>query len=47
MLSGVPKLTTSKLRKLPANRRRPDRMYGGQLCHLCVKDLLKLEIRGT
>jgi large subunit ribosomal protein L34e len=46
-LSGVPRLVPSKIRKLPANQRRVERMYGGQLCHGCLRDLLKQAIRGN
>lgn len=45
ILSGVPRLTSSKLRKLPASQRRVERMYGGQLCHTCIRDLLKQAVR--
>jgi len=47
MLSGVPRLTSSKLRKLSASQRRVERMYGGQLCHSCIRDLLKQAVRSS
>ncbi|MFQ6080991.1 MAG: 50S ribosomal protein L34e, partial [Candidatus Bathyarchaeia archaeon] len=44
---SVPRLTPSKLHKLPASQRRLERMYGGQLCHNCLRDLLKKATRGV
>ncbi|MGQ9460702.1 MAG: 50S ribosomal protein L34e [Candidatus Bathyarchaeaceae archaeon] len=44
-LSGLPRSTSSKLRKLPASQRKLERMYGGQLCHSCLQDLLKQATR--
>jgi len=41
VLSGLPRLIPSKLHRLPASQRRLKRMYGGQLCHGCLQDLLK------
>lgn len=46
-LSGIPRLIPSELRKLPASQRRIKRMYGGQLCHECLRDLLKQTVRST
>ena len=46
-LSAIPRLIPSKLRKLPANQRRIERIYGGQLCHGCLRDLLKQKVRST
>lgn len=45
VLSGVPRLSPSKLRKLSASQRKVERMYGGQLCHNCLRDLLKQAVR--
>ena len=45
MLLGVPRLASSKLRKLSASQRRVERMYGGRLCHSCIRDLLKQAVR--
>lgn len=44
-LSGIPHAVPSKLRKLPASRKKIERMYGGQLCHNCLQDLLKQAVR--
>ena len=44
-LSGLPRSVSSKLHKLPASQRRPERMYGGQLCHSCLQDLLRQAAR--
>ena len=37
-LNGVPKKTTSEIRKLPKTKKRPERPYGGNLCHACLKE---------
>jgi large subunit ribosomal protein L34e len=47
MLLGVRRVTSSKLRKLSASQRRVERMYGGQLCHSCIRDLLKQAVRSS
>lgn len=39
-LLGVPNLLTYKLRGLPKTQRRPERPYGGYLCHSCLKKKL-------
>jgi len=46
-LSGMSRSTPSELGKLTASKRRLERMYGGQLCHNCVKELLKQAVRST
>ncbi|MDH5438630.1 MAG: 50S ribosomal protein L34e [Candidatus Bathyarchaeota archaeon] len=46
-LSGVPHSTPSELRKLTASQRRLERVYGGQLCHNCVRELLKQAVRSA
>ena len=43
-LAGVPRLRSSKLRKLPKTAKRPERPYGGYLCHRCLTRLLKASI---
>ena len=45
VLSGIPGLAQSKKGKLTASQKRTQRMYGGQLCHLCLRDLLKHTVR--
>jgi len=45
VLSGVPRLTPFKMGKLTASQKRIQRIYGGQLCHVCLQDLLKHEVR--
>ena len=45
VLSGVPRLAQSKMGKLTASQKRIQRMYGGQLCHVCLQDLLKHAVR--
>ncbi|RUM47877.1 MAG: 50S ribosomal protein L34e [Hyperthermus sp.] len=44
-LNGVPRLRPSALRKLPLTKKRPERMYGGVLCAVCLEKLLKKSIR--
>lgn len=46
VLPSVPVLISSKLRSLPASERRLQRMYGGQLCHICLQEALKQAVRG-
>jgi len=45
-LGGVPRQGPARLRGPPASQRRPERMYGGQLCPTCLRDLLKRRARG-
>lgn len=46
-LSGVPHLIPSRIGKLSVSQRRVERMYGGQLCHDCLRDLLKQTVRSA
>jgi large subunit ribosomal protein L34e len=46
-LSGVPRLKPSRIRKLAGSTRRPERMYGGQMCPTCLRNLLKQATRNT
>ncbi|MHA1729072.1 MAG: 50S ribosomal protein L34e [Promethearchaeota archaeon] len=42
VLGGVPRLRPAKLRRLSKVSKRPERQYGGRVCHNCVKsELLK------
>ncbi|MEM2935909.1 MAG: 50S ribosomal protein L34e [Candidatus Bathyarchaeia archaeon] len=43
ILSGVSRLFPSRL---SASQRRPERIYGGQLCPNCLRNLLKFTARG-
>lgn len=45
VLAGVPRLTPSKTSKLTASQRRIQRIYGGNLCHICLQDMLKQAVR--
>jgi len=45
VLPSVPMLVPSKMRNLPASQRRLQRMYGGQLCHVCLQEALKQAVR--
>ncbi|MEM3641656.1 MAG: 50S ribosomal protein L34e [Candidatus Bathyarchaeia archaeon] len=40
-LNAVPRLSPSQMGKLNRTRRRIWRIYGGQLCHSCLKTALK------
>ncbi|MDH5690848.1 MAG: 50S ribosomal protein L34e [Candidatus Bathyarchaeota archaeon] len=44
-LAGLPRLEPSKLSKLPGNQRRVERMYSGNLCHGCLRILLRQAAR--
>jgi len=44
-LAGIPHLSTSEIRKLNRSKRRIWRIYGGQLCHNCLKKALKQAAR--
>ncbi|RLI47269.1 50S ribosomal protein L34e [Candidatus Bathyarchaeota archaeon] len=46
-LSGVPSSNPYQLRKLTASQKRLGRMYGGHLCHNCVRELLKQATRSA
>ena len=45
LLSGVPRLSPSEMRKLPKTQRRPERPYGGYLCSQCLQELTKQAAR--
>ncbi|MBS7616741.1 50S ribosomal protein L34e [Candidatus Bathyarchaeota archaeon] len=44
-LAGIPQLSLSKIRKFNRTKRRIQRMYGGQLCHNCLRTALKQAAR--
>ena len=44
-LHGVPRVTSSGMRKLPKSSRRPERPYGGSLCSECMRILLRKVVR--
>ena len=44
-LHGIPRCHPSELKKLTRSQRRVMRMYGGQLCANCLKELLKEAVR--
>jgi large subunit ribosomal protein L34e len=45
LLAGIPKLLPSETRKLNRTKRRISRIYGGQICHNCLKTALKKAVR--
>ncbi|MEM3783595.1 MAG: 50S ribosomal protein L34e [Candidatus Bathyarchaeia archaeon] len=44
-LTGIPSLPPSEMRTLNRTKRRISRIYGGQLCHNCLKTALKQAVR--
>ncbi|MFP3984825.1 MAG: 50S ribosomal protein L34e [Candidatus Bathyarchaeia archaeon] len=42
---AFPSRSTSNIHQLPKNQKRVSRMYGGRLCHSCLRDLLKQATR--
>jgi large subunit ribosomal protein L34e len=46
-LLGVPNKTLSELNRLSKSQKRPQRMFGGQLCHACLKESLKQAVRSA
>jgi len=47
VLFGVPRKHPSELTRLSASQKRPQRMFGGQLCHGCLKEALKQAVWST
>jgi large subunit ribosomal protein L34e len=47
LLPSIPRMTPSKLRSLTASKKRLQRMYGGQLCHICLQEALKQAARSN
>lgn len=47
ILPTIPKLIPSKMQNLTASQKRLQRMYGGQLCHVCVQAALKQAVRSS
>lgn len=43
-LNGVPR-DARDLRSLPKSSKRPNRFFGGMLCHRCLEDIIKERIR--
>jgi large subunit ribosomal protein L34e len=46
LLNGVPR-DYNVIRMGPKSSKRPERPYGGQICHRCLEMLLKVSIRST
>ena len=45
ILYGGPRLTPSRVGKFSASEKRVERVFGGQLCHRCLRDALKASVR--
>ncbi|MFH1200359.1 MAG: 50S ribosomal protein L34e [Candidatus Micrarchaeota archaeon] len=44
-LFAVPNRSTVGMRKLARTEKRPERVFGGVLCHACVAQILKEKLR--
>jgi len=44
-IAGIPRTSTSEMRKLNRTKRRISRPYGGQICHSCLKTAIKQAAR--
>lgn len=40
-LAGVPKKRASAVKRLPKTSKRPERAFGGYLCHRCLRSRIK------
>lgn len=40
-LKGVPRVISSKLKRIPKSEKRPNRPYGGNLCSSCMREKIK------
>jgi len=47
MLFGVPLKAPSEFNRLSSSEKRPQRMFGGQLCHMCLQESLKRAVRSA
>ena len=45
-LHGTPRLRPSLISKLSKTEKRPERPYGGYLCSSCMRELIKIKVRG-
>ena len=45
-LGGIPRLRPGKFQKLTKSQRRPERPFGGYLCHKCLAIEIKKAVRG-
>lgn len=46
-LKGIPRMLGSEAKNAPKSSKRVSRAYGGFLCHNCLKQKLKAEIRAS
>jgi large subunit ribosomal protein L34e len=44
-LAGLPRLSPTELSKLSPTKRKIERPFGGQLCHNCLRQLIKQTIK--
>lgn len=47
IIFGVAQKEASIMRRLPLSKKRPQRMFGGQLCHACLRESLKHAARSA
>ncbi len=45
ILSSVPAERPYRIRALAKTKRRPERPYGGMLCHMCMREKIKAGVR--
>ncbi|MEM0021677.1 MAG: hypothetical protein QW039_04140 [Fervidicoccaceae archaeon] len=44
-LRGVPVFSSYRMRAFSLSEKRPNRFFGGVLCHRCLSSFIKLEVR--
>jgi len=42
---SVPRLSPRNAGKLPKTAKRPERIYGGQICGSCLREMIKQSVR--
>jgi len=41
VLAGIPSLESRKFKNLPKTKKRPNRPYGGNLCSVCMRKVMR------
>ena len=47
VLKGVPRERPYKMQNMPKTKKRPERPFGGVLCSRCMREKIKLSVRGN
>jgi len=47
ILHGGPRSIPSRLGKISSSEKRVERVFAGQLCHSCLRDVLKASVRSV